>query len=215
MTAKVPTWKEIKDPNFRLPDEIEVGRSPIKLLLHFVFAQSLFTAGIVLFGWAIIEIILSNPKGLRMLFVTTFFFVLFSPIWGIFLWMAYRYLVCRGPGFVLRRDGLYMGFIDGGYVVPWSQITVIDYSGRNEIMYMLLKIRVDPNEVSRVPPLGRFGMHRKLQEGLKERKLLIPLIYSIGARKFKILMRAYQYEAEQGTEGVYLLEPELPYLIHI
>ncbi|AWZ02029.1 hypothetical protein RHODOSMS8_02512 [Rhodobiaceae bacterium] len=196
----IPTWKEINDPSFELPDEIEVRRSPIKLFLHLLLVHPFFLLPILLLILSIVYLLVDDPRGVRGVFVSiSMFFVLF-PIYGFPLFMVYRYLTCRGPSFVLSRDGLYTGVVDGGYLVPWNQVAVVDYLGSFEIGVMRITVYLDPNEVSGTPPFGRLRMRKGLVNGLKKRHLGVPLIYKMSSRKFKALMRAYKKAAEETTE---------------
>ncbi|MBV1887592.1 MAG: hypothetical protein KUG61_10960 [Parvibaculaceae bacterium] len=201
VAAMIPTWKEINDPAFELPDEIEVRRSPLKLFLHFLFVQPLFLILILLLLLSIIYVIVGDPRGPNVLYISVGMFIVLSPIYGGPLFVVYRYLTRRGPSFVLMRDGLYMGFLDGGYLVPWSQVSVVDYLGPDEMIFMRIIVHLDPNEVSGTPVFGRLRMRRGLVNGLKKRYLVPPLIYKIGSRKFKVLMRAYKKAAEETNES--------------
>tara|TARA_X000001316_G_scaffold10644_1_gene3417 strand:- start:335 stop:970 length:636 start_codon:yes stop_codon:yes gene_type:complete len=200
IAAMIPTWKEINDPAFELPDEIEVRRSPLKLFLHFLFVQGLSLLPILFLLLSIIYVIVGDPRGLDGIYISVGAFIVLSPLNGVSWFVVYRYLTCRGPSFVLMRDGLYMGFLDDGYLVPWSQVSVVDYFCPDEILVMRITVHLDPNEVSGTPPFGRLRMRRGLVNGLKKRHVGFPLIYKIGSRKFKVLMRAYKKAAEE-TNG--------------
>ncbi len=197
MTAKIPTWKEINDPDFELPDEIEVRRSPVKLLVHLLLGHAFFSVPILLLGLSTIYLVVGDPRASRAFLASVALFIFLAPLWGIPLFLLQRYIFGLKPSFILRRDGLFMSFIDGGYLLPWGRVCVVDYLGPSEIAIMRITVYVDPDEVSGTPPFGRLRMRRGLVNGLKKRHLSVPLIYKASARKLKALMRAYKKAAEE------------------
>ncbi|AWZ02028.1 hypothetical protein RHODOSMS8_02511 [Rhodobiaceae bacterium] len=193
----IPTWKEINDPDFELPDEIEVRRSPVKLALRVVLAHGFLVVPLLLLLVGGILSFWAHERAFRFFTLGVFFLVVLSPLWGLMVYLDWAHCASKAPVFVLKRSGLFVRYINDGTTIPWSQIESKALEKSPDVVAVNLFLIVDPKEIRSVPPLGRWLGRKVLPSGLERRRLTIPLVYKLSASNMKALMRAYKKAAEK------------------